>query len=414
MELTLENIEEKPHKLLSDYIRSEKTRKNYMIFLKIFLNVIPASIFVDNLKEKPAKEFNDQIDQFSRLAKSDIKITKQIIHAFVRELKEKVTKKELKPGTIQNYLKPIKALFAANEVDFSWKLINKSLPITGKAGDRAYTREEIQIMIEKSTDIVDKVIILLFSSAGFRLEAWDYLTWNDVKFFYTKEKELKGMALRIYAGDAEEYWTHATPEAQKIVLLYRESWKSRLGEYPKPDDPLVIATKVSVPTRLRMEGVRTRVLRLLRSSGIRPVFTDNRKRHEVPADHGFRKYFNTMMRRAKVDFLDKEDMMGHKVGLESSYERYTEEDFERFPEYQKAIPFLTISDEERATHESQMKSIEISELEKEKEEGMQKDDRISKIEQMLVDMLEKNLLDATPENKRMIVEFMENHKNNIS
>ena len=49
------------------------------------------------------------------------------------------------------------------------------------------------------------------------------------------------------------------------------------------------------------------------------------------------------MRRAKVNYLDKEDMMGHVNGLEKHYERYQEEDFERFPEYQKAIPFLTIS-----------------------------------------------------------------------
>ena len=34
------------------------------------------------------------------------------------------------------------------------------------------------------------------------------------------------------------------------------------------------------------------------------------------------------MRRAKVNYLDKEDMMGHKVGLEKNYERYQEEDLE--------------------------------------------------------------------------------------
>ena len=53
------------------------------------------------------------------------------------------------------------------------------------------------------------------------------------------------------------------------------------------------------------------------------------------------------MRRAKINYLDKEDMMGHVTGLEKHYERYQQEDFERFPEYQKAIPFLTISQEER-------------------------------------------------------------------
>ena len=70
------------------------------------------------------------------------------------------------------------------------------------------------------------------------------------------------------------------------------------------------------------------------------------------------------MRRAKVDFLDKEDMMGHKVGLEKHYERYSEEDFERFGQYQKAIPFLTISDKERMKLENMKLKKEKTELEK--------------------------------------------------
>jgi len=70
-----------------------------------------------------------------------------------------------------------------------------------------------------------------------------------------------------------------------------------------------------------------------------------------------------MLRRAKVDYLDKEDMMGHKVGLEKHYERYQEEDFERFPEYQKAIPFLTISDDERIKLENKKLKEEKSEKE---------------------------------------------------
>ncbi len=364
MELTLESIEGKPHTLFFDSIRSDKTRKNYVLFLQKFLDVVPVSIYKNILEEEPETEFNEQIDQFCKLAKTDVKITKQIIHAFVRELKDKVEKKEIKPGTITNYLKPIKALFAVNEIDFSWKLINKSLPLVGKTSDRAYTREELQILLANSHDIVDDVIILLFSSAGFRVEAWDYFTWGDVKFFYTKDKQPKGLAIRIYAGDAEEYWTHGTPEAQVALLRYQSVWTSRFGKEPQPTDPLIVATKVLHPKRLRWGGVRTRVIKLLRSSGIRPIFNDSNKRHEVPADHGFRKYFNTMMRRAKVDYLDKEDLMGHKVGLEGSYERYEEADFERFAEYQKAIPFLTISEEERAKVKLLQKQQENDELEK--------------------------------------------------
>ena len=73
-----------------------------------------------------------------------------------------------------------------------------------------------------------------------------------------------------------------------------------------------------------------------------------------------------MLRRAKVDYLDKEDMMGHSVGLEKHYERYQEEDFERFPEYEKAIPFLIISDTERIKFENEKLRQQQTELEKTK------------------------------------------------
>ena len=214
----------------------------------------------------------------------------------------------------------------------------------------------------KAGDLVDKVIILMFSSVGFRVEAWDYFTWNDIVIFRNDDGTIKGMAVRVYAEDAEEYWTHGTPEAAKMLLLYKESWKARFGKYPEKSQPLIVATKVLYPKRLRWGGVRTRVIRLLRSAGIRPIFDDPKKRHEVPADHGFRKFNNTMMRRAKVDYADKEEMQGRDLGVESSYERYIEADFERWPEYQKVIPFLTIDDAERKEVENQKLKEEKNEL----------------------------------------------------
>ena len=56
---------------------------------------------------------------------------------------------------------------------------------------------------------------------------------------------------------------------------------------------------------------------------------------------------------------DREDMMGHYRGLQKQYERYEELDFERFPEYQKAIPLLTIDDAERLTIENRLKDEKI-------------------------------------------------------
>jgi len=210
-------------------------------------------------------------NQFIELSKIMLPLAKQIIHAYVREMKIQEEDNKMKPSTIKNRLKPIKAVLAANEIDFSWKLIDKGLPRPGKAPDRSYTREEIQTMLVHSVDILDKVIIKLFSSAGFRLEVWDYFTWNDVIFFYTESQSCKGMAIRVYAGYAEEYWIFGTPGAAKILLKYKETWKARFGAYPEKGDPLLAAAKVAVPKRLRMNGVRTRVVRLLRKSGVRPI-----------------------------------------------------------------------------------------------------------------------------------------------
>jgi len=351
MALTLENIKNDPYQNFIDYLNNEQTQVVYLRILKNFLNVIPTEIFENNL-QKSGKTVPELATLFVELAQKDIGLVKQIIHAYVRELKIKQKTKKTKNSTLKNQLKPIVTLFDANEIDFSWKLINKGIPKPENSQDRAYSREELHTLMLSACDIVDKIIILLFSSAGFRLGSWDYFTWNDVIFFYKEDKKLKGMGLRVYAGDAEEYWTHGTPEAAMILLLYREEWKNRFGKYPNNSDPLIVSAKIHAMTRLSSAGVAGRVRKLLERSGL--------KGNNVQADNGFRKFFNTMCRRAKVFEADREDMMGHYRGLQKHYERYIEEDFERFPEYQKAISFLTVDDAER-------KEAIIAELQSKKE-----------------------------------------------
>lgn len=130
-------------------------------------------------------------------------------------------------------------------------------------------------------------------------------------------------------------------------MLYREEWKSRFFRYSKKTEPLLVSLRYDHPVRLGYNRVKSQMTKIVESIGLRPKLEDGKRRHEIMIDHGFRKYFNTMLRRAKVNYLDKEEIMGHDVGLEKHYERYEESDSERFPEYQKAISFLTIDDTER-------------------------------------------------------------------
>jgi len=372
MEISLEDIKMRsdPYQVFLDSIRDPSTKRRYKNLLYTFLKLVPDKIYSDYLRKKPKDQKPSTLAGFFvELARKNPDIASDIIAAYIKEDRKRVASGEISAQTLPNHTKPIKALLNANRIAIHWKSLNNLMPRRESSSkDRAYTREEIQKMLTVSNDITDKVIILLFSSGGFRLEAWDYFTWKDVIFFKNRDGSYKGASLLVYRGDVESYWTFITPEACKALELYRETWKSDIGSYPRPDDPLVKSVRFPVIRRLNQKGVRKRIDKIVHDIGLRPPLPEGKKRHEVQLDHGFRKYFNTMMRRAKVDYLDKEDMMGHKIGLEKHYERYQEEDFERFPEYQKAIPFLTVSDSERQKIELDKERAEKSELQKKVEE----------------------------------------------
>ena len=359
-----------PYQLFLDSIKSPETARKYKKLLERFLHSIPDQVYEKSTRKNIKNSDKEAIAKtFVDLAKKNPNLAMNIIATYIKEEKKLVESGQLSSGTLENHIKPIKVLLDANRIPIHWKSLRRLYPrkqTTVK--DRAYTKQELQKMLETARDITDKVIITLFSSGGFRLEAWNYFTWKDLKLFKNEDGTYKGGALLIYANDEEQYWTHITPEACKYLELYMEKWNSDIGDYPKKDQPLLKAVKYPTIHRLSSNGVKKRIEKLVKSIGMRQSLSEDKKRYEVPLDHGFRKYFNTMMRRAKVNYLDKEDMMGHKVGLERHYERYQEEDFERFPEYQKAIPFLTISDEDRLRFENQQKQGEIEEIQKKNKE----------------------------------------------
>lgn len=366
MELRLEDIECSEYQNFVDSIRDKETFRKYDGDLYRFFKTVPNAVFKKYLNYEPlSRKKTDLAVSFTTLAQNNVKVTKSIISAYVRGLKEQHERKEIMPATIKNKLNPIKVLLKSNDVEISWYLVNKSLPKIGKSKDRAYARTELQNMMKQAIDITDKVIITTVSSTGIRVEAWNFFTWSDLVIFYEDDGTTpKGGALRVYHGDIEEYWTHLTPEACMYWILYKEEWKKRFLNYPKSNDPLLVAVRRSRITRLGLEGVKARVTKIVEAIGMRPPLKDRQRRHEVMIDHGFRKYQNTMLRRAKVDFADKEEIQGRNPGgQEGSYGKYVETDFERFPEYQKAIPFLTIDDSLRQQFELDKITKEKSDLE---------------------------------------------------
>ena len=389
MEISLDkiNLRNEPYQQFLDGIRSPQTARKYKNALYAFLKLVPNQVYTDSLDEIPERRTPEKLSEFFvKLAQKKPDLATNIIAAYIKEERKLVERKEMSSQTLPNHIKPIKVLLDSNGVAIHWKTLYKLMPKRETATkDRAYTKDEIQRMLKVTNDITDKVILLMSSSAGFRVEAWDYFTWQDVVFFKKEDGGFKGAALRIYHGDPEEYWTFITPEACEALKIYREKWKSDIGRYPNPTDPLIRSMNSPMLRRLTQIGVKRRLNIVVQDIGLRNKLELGQKRFEVQLSHGFRKYFNTMMRRAKVNYLDKEDMMGHKVGLEKHYERYNEEDFERFPEYEKAIPFLTVSKEENQKIELEKKDKELAEEKTAKRQLEKKVDEIKALEEKMND-----------------------------
>lgn len=76
--------------------------------------------------------------------------------------------------------------------------------------------------------------------------------------------------------------------------------------------------------------------------------------------HGFRKFFTTQLVNSKVNPEIREMLLGHKIGLASSYYKPTSN--EMMSEYEKAIDNLTIDPANRLQRKVETLTIEKSRL----------------------------------------------------
>ena len=96
--LELEDSKENAYDNFLESMRSSETKRMYVRNLKMFLNLIPNSIFEDYLGESPkSREIENLTTLFTNLAKKDINATKQIIKSYVKEIK-----KDVETGKIRN------------------------------------------------------------------------------------------------------------------------------------------------------------------------------------------------------------------------------------------------------------------------------------------------------------------------
>lgn len=384
IKVTQQDLEEKPEDALKQFfegIKSEQTRKNYEGNLKYFLLNVCKDLLHGNLAQRA--------QEYVGLAKKDQQLAIRIVRVYVSKLRERTQKPKddpeyLNPSSLPNKVKPIKKILEMNDVGLAWARIYAMYPeLDNSLSTRGYTRNEIQKMLEHTQELSTKVIVLTMTSGGFREGAWDSLTWRDIFPIYkTKDGKYKIEldngedakivcgAMSIYKGSVEEYTALISIEAWNKLQEWRNEFTKIMDGAPKPDDPIIMG--VGTKRKLNATSIRDRMTMVCLRAGLRIPLTEGKRRHEVPAVHGFRKYWNKIMMNVEKsngllsDLVIKERLMGHKMDIVRTDKNYFFTDILDMVEpYLQAMPQLMISDEARLKIKLENEVKKTNELEQE-------------------------------------------------
>jgi integrase len=313
----------------------------------------------------------------------------KILLNYLRFLLAKVSKGELSANTIPKMFRGIRWLLNSNyrENDIKWKPLESLFPKSVKrSGYKAWTSEQISLMIDNTANIRNKAIIHFQASTGGRIGVHDHpllmkhlvkMEWQNQDCYAVilyadesesvEEKDMRDNVDDVQSGDS--YWAFLTPEATEILERYFDERK-RHGEVLYPSSAIFskdIGRKIIDSNQLGDGNIRSIIFSIVRDI---PELKrqKNGRRHDIQLNHGFRKRMNTILKlETNVNSNIAEKIMGHKNGLDGVYLAPTRQ--QCFKEFVKGIPQLTIS-------ESGRKEIEIVKLESEKSELMKLQDKV--------------------------------------
>src|SRR5574337_334492 len=160
----LERIEEQsPLELFRQGIKSPSTRLSYEGTLKRLV----LKIFEPGLLE--GDTYEQRISSLIENTKQNPKWTVSLLLKLSEKLRKRTelpneNPEYLNPVTVPKYFKPLKKLFAMNDVPFTWDRIYATFPeLNNNNKTRGYTREEIQILLKFANGAIERLVILLAS-----------------------------------------------------------------------------------------------------------------------------------------------------------------------------------------------------------------------------------------------------------
>jgi integrase len=345
-----------------DSLSSPQTRSKYDSELKRYLQYL-------NISDPNKLITSDLIDSPTTIRQAEDQI--------IEYLKHLANAEKLARASIDVRLAAILYFYNINRVNIQGKYVSRFKPPRRKIrkGDYSYTHEQINVIIGKASTR-DKMIILLMASTGMRIGALSTLTIDNLYKVKVEGYPFYLYKIIVYEGEPEEYYTFTTFECTNVIDDYLRE-REHFGEQLNKDAPLVRdeynasnADHSQKPLFVSTNGVEKILDRLLIKARIRVrTAREHRYLHPVMRSHGLRKFSITQMKKAKVDFNDREALVGHRRsrGLDLNYDRTTEE--ERLQEFLKAMDLLTISPENRLRKQvaEQQHTIQVRLADKDKQ-----------------------------------------------
>jgi len=353
-------------------LNSEATRTNYKWNLSKFLEWTSTQ--------------NTTIKSYASLSKAKRKDIQNLLEDYFGVLKKTKT-----GNSLPKYFTGIESFLDYFDVIYSSKKLHKKFKKLKKVkmgGKRAYSAEQLQLLIKYAKTRRNDALIKCISSSGIREGAIPIL---QLKHMIPIEDPDFGKCylLIIYSGVEEEYVTFMTPEATNSFDDYLEERKSK-GENLTPESFAFVYEQSKFEREINMtktfdryspineDIVRQIILTIVNYAKIDRVKIPGSARYEIAEVHGLRKFYDTALNRAKVKYAGKdlpaissndiEKLMGHRNNLKGLY--YDPENMELFQEYKKAIPNLTIDSGMRKQELVKEKEVRIKELEKIKDQEL--------------------------------------------
>ena len=386
-------------------IGSRETKNKYRNKIETFLKFVGLQ-----------GSLQQRAQEFVELASKDNKWAFGCVAQFLMSQKARYDGHEITAGTLKNYYKPLRVFCEANDIALSWLKITRGLPKPRKfAQDRAPTSDEIRKLMDYPDRRI-KPIVLMMSSAGFRVGAWDYLRWGHIECLKRDDDRIIAAQVRIYAGEAEEYKSFITPEAYAAVKEWMD-FRQECGEKITGNSWVmrdIFKTAAltygahfgmaCAPRQLKSSGIRNMLKRAWIAQGLmkqREMESKNNASttaaatYEFKSSHGFRKRFKTQCEIAGVKPLNIECMLGHDTGIAgSSYYRPT--DREMLDDYLKAVDALTISNVQVVRLENERLMHRNSELEQSRGEVEKLRKELGPLLQLKETLIKQGILKEMP------------------